>query len=143
LLVGPTGCSPFLRRAVRNSMGAILQLPTLEKVNLPEAFARLRAQGIRCIAAHPHADDRRLPAVDLTGDCCLVFGSEGQGIATEVLAACDEAVAVPMSAQVDSLNVGAAGAVFLYEAYRQRTGGLGPSGRTGIEATDQSRREDT
>jgi tRNA G18 (ribose-2'-O)-methylase SpoU len=36
------------------------------------------------------------------------------------LAACDEAVAVPMANGVDSLNVGAAAAVFLYEANRQR-----------------------
>jgi tRNA G18 (ribose-2'-O)-methylase SpoU len=120
LLVGHTGCSPFLRRAVRNSMGAILQMPVVEQLQLPSAFAVLRGQGIRCIAAHPHADGRRLSRVDLAHDCCLVFGSEGQGISPEVLAACDETVAIPMSAQVDSLNVGAAGAVFLYEAARQR-----------------------
>jgi tRNA G18 (ribose-2'-O)-methylase SpoU len=36
------------------------------------------------------------------------------------LAVCDEAVVIPMHAEVDSLNVGAAGAVFLYEAMRQR-----------------------
>ncbi|HTJ00470.1 MAG TPA: TrmH family RNA methyltransferase, partial [Dongiaceae bacterium] len=49
-----------------------------------------------------------------------VFGSEGQGISAAVLAACDEAVAVPMANGVDSLNVSAAAAVFLYEARRQR-----------------------
>jgi tRNA G18 (ribose-2'-O)-methylase SpoU len=120
LLVGHTGCSPFLRRAVRNSMGAILRIPAVEKLHLPDAFAALRARGIHSIAAHPHADHRSLTQVDFTRDCCLVFGSEGQGIAPDVLAACDEAVAIPMSAEVDSLNVGAAGAVFLYEAARQR-----------------------
>jgi tRNA G18 (ribose-2'-O)-methylase SpoU len=50
-----------------------------------------------------------------------VFGSEGNGISPPVLAACDEAVAVPMADGVDSLNVSAAAAVFLYEASRQRT----------------------
>ena len=57
---------------------------------------------------------------DFSGDCCLVFGSEGDGISPVVLAACDETVAIPMSSTVDSLNVGAAAAVFLYEAARQR-----------------------
>jgi tRNA G18 (ribose-2'-O)-methylase SpoU len=61
-----------------------------------------------------------LPQADLRGDCCLVFGSEGNGISPGVLAACDEAVAVPMANGVDSLNVAAAAAVFLYEAARQR-----------------------
>jgi len=37
-----------------------------------------------------------------------------------VLSACDGAAAVPMRSEVDSLNVGSASAVFLYEASRQR-----------------------
>jgi tRNA G18 (ribose-2'-O)-methylase SpoU len=120
LLVSHTGCSPFMRRAVRNSMGAIFQLPLVEKLSLPDAFAALRSHGISCIAAHPHAEARVLSQVDWTRDCCLVLGSEGQGLSREVLEACDQAVAVPMANQVDSLNVGSAGAVFLYEAARQR-----------------------
>jgi TrmH family RNA methyltransferase len=80
----------------------------------------LRQRGIRCIAAHPHTDKKFLSQTDFSGDCCLVFGSEGDGISPAVLAACDEAVAIPMPPEVDSLNVGAAAAVFLYEAARQR-----------------------
>jgi tRNA G18 (ribose-2'-O)-methylase SpoU len=49
-----------------------------------------------------------------------VFGSEGNGLSAAALAACDEAVAIPMASGVDSLNVGNAVAVFLYEAGRQR-----------------------
>ncbi len=56
----------------------------------------------------------------LQNDCCIVFGSEGNGISKSVLEACDEAVAIPMANDVDSLNVGAAAAVFLYEVNRQR-----------------------
>jgi TrmH family RNA methyltransferase len=58
--------------------------------------------------------------VDLKRDVCVVFGAEGEGIRPEVLAICDEAVAIPMPAGVDSLNVGSASAVFLYEVERQR-----------------------
>ncbi len=141
LIISPTCCSPFLRRSVRNSMGTIFQLPIVE-LALPEkadrpagqlneattngsevlavALQTLRAHGVRCIAAHPSADKKTLMQADFTRDCCLVFGSEGKGISAEVLAACDEAVAIPMAGNVDSLNVGAAAAVFLYEAQRQR-----------------------
>jgi tRNA G18 (ribose-2'-O)-methylase SpoU len=80
----------------------------------------LRGRGVRCIAAHPHATGRTLSQADFSGDCCLVFGSEGDGISMPVLEACDEAVAISMPPTVDSLNVGAAAAVFLYEANRQR-----------------------
>jgi tRNA G18 (ribose-2'-O)-methylase SpoU len=87
---------------------------------LPATLRELRARGIRCLAAHPHTEKKFLAEADFKCDCCLVFGSEGNGLSPEVLAACDEAVAVPMANGVDSLNVAAAAAVFLYEATRQR-----------------------
>jgi tRNA G18 (ribose-2'-O)-methylase SpoU len=89
-------------------------------LTLAECLQELRTHGVHCIAAHPHADKKFLSQADFSGDCCLVFGSEGDGISPAVLAACDEAVAIPMPPTVDSLNVGAAAAVFLYEAARQR-----------------------
>lgn len=121
LVVGETSASPFLRRAVRNSMGTIFQLPVIESDNLVGSLNELRALSIRCIAAHPHTDQRTVSSAKFSKDCCIVFGSEGNGISPAVLAACDEAVAIPMSANVDSLNVASAAAVFLYEAKRQRS----------------------
>ena len=136
LIVGETSSSPFLRRAVRNSMGTIFQLPVWEvrmanttahlrrddppKFSLAKTLEDLRSRGIRCIAAHPHAGGKKLSEANFSGDCCVVFGSEGNGISKPVLEACDECVAIPMANDVDSLNVGAAAAVFLYEANRQR-----------------------
>lgn len=120
LIVGETSGSPFLTRAIRTSMGAIFQLPAVEVPNLVEALGTLRARGVRCVAAHPHTARRRLSQADFTSDCCVVLGSEGDGISTPVLAACEEAVAIPMHRGVDSLNVGSAAAAFLYEVARQR-----------------------
>ena len=134
LIAGETCCSLFLRRTVRNSMGAIFKLPVFEAgasrcddrtaqraiPTLVQTLRELRSQGVRCLAAHPHTDKKMLSQADFRGDCCVVFGSEGHGISPEVLAACDEAVVIPMANDVDSLNVSAAAAVFLYEANRQR-----------------------
>jgi tRNA G18 (ribose-2'-O)-methylase SpoU len=136
LLVGETCSSPYLRRSVRNSMGTVFQLPVWEvkmaneavrvrrddppEFSLVQTMCDLRARGVRCIAAHPRAGGKILSQTDFSGDCCLVFGSEGNGISQAVLAACDEGVAIPMANDVDSLNVGAAAAVFLYEVNRQR-----------------------
>jgi tRNA G18 (ribose-2'-O)-methylase SpoU len=137
LIVGETSSSPYLRRAVRNSMGTIFQLPVIElaklgqrhqftakphttKSTLLECLKELRRRGVRCIAAHPRTENKLLSQADFSGDCCLVFGSEGDGISPAILEACDEAVAIPMPPAVDSLNVGAAAAVFLYEVARQR-----------------------
>jgi len=144
LIVGETCSSPFLRRSVRNSMGTIFQLPVFQVRDrrgelseprhadgklkrrddpigtLAGTLRDLRARGVRCLAAHPRADGKRLSQADFTGDVCIVLGSEGHGLSQPVLEACDEAVAIPMANNVDSLNVAAAAAVFLYEVNRQR-----------------------
>lgn len=119
LMVSETCTSPFLRRAVRSSMGAIFQLPIVESKSLAADLRQLRARGISCVAAHPHSG-RTLSQATLTGDCCLVFGSEGYGLSPTILELCDQAAAIPMPPTVDSLNVANAAAVFLYETNRQR-----------------------
>ena len=122
LLVGETSSNPYLRRAVRNSMGTVFKLPIVQVENLVETVKDLRAaHGIRSIAAHPHGLGATLQATDFRQDCCIVFGSEGGGISSDVLAACDTQVAIPMHNGVDSLNVASASAAFLYEVVRQRT----------------------
>jgi len=120
LIVGKTCCSPFLRRAVRSSMGAIFYLPVIESNNVPDTLCDLKRRGIRCIAAHPHSEKRTLFQADFRSDCCVVFGSEGQGLSPDVLQVCEEHIAIPMAQKIDSLNVGSAAAVFLYEVNRQR-----------------------
>jgi tRNA G18 (ribose-2'-O)-methylase SpoU len=121
LITGETCTSPFLRRAVRASMGTIFNLPVIESENLVAMLKHLRAEQIRCVAAHPHALGLAVNQTNMRSDCCVVFGSEGYGLAASTLAACDEAAAIPMAQAVDSLNVGSAAGVFLYEANRQRT----------------------
>lgn len=119
LILGETCISPYLRRAVRISMGTIFKMPYYVSTNLTATLSELRRSSVRCVAAHPHTN-RSLAQADLTGDCCLVFGSEGHGLQPATLAACDDVVAIPMAPGVDSLNVMNASAVFLYEACRQR-----------------------
>ena len=120
LLVDDSSASPFLRRAVRNSMGTIFKLPIVEREKLTAILEALKKKKVRIIAAHPQADAILIRDASFAEDCCIVFGSEGQGISTAVLGLCDDFVAIPMSNEVDSLNVGSAAAVFLHEAARQR-----------------------
>jgi tRNA G18 (ribose-2'-O)-methylase SpoU len=120
LIVGETCGSPFQRRAVSGSMGTIFEQPVAQVDNLVATLTALRARGVRCLAAHPRPNAQKLAAVDLRGDCCLVFGAEGPGLTEAALAACDGIVEIPMPSHMNSLNVAAATAVFLYEATRQR-----------------------
>ena len=123
LIAGETCCSPWLRRSVRSSMGTIFKLPIIEPASLREKLQEAKVNEIRLVAAHPHTDERKLSQANFRGDTVIVLGSEGSGISKGVLELCDDEVVIPMQNAVDSLNVGTAGAVFLYEANRQRTRG--------------------
>lgn len=120
LITGPTCASPFLRRAVRSSMGTIFSLPAIETASLSETLGYLKGRGVFCVAGHPHRLQTRLSEAHFRKSCCLLFGSEDAGISPELLALCDQSVAIPMAPGVDSLNVSSAAAAFLYEAARQR-----------------------
>ena len=127
ILTGETSSSPYLRRAVRNSMGAVFQIPILHTADLRGTLQAMRDKyGIRIIAAYLH-EDNSLFTKDLPGTICIVFGNENKGISDKILEECDEKIAIPMMNQTDSLNVASASAVFLYEARKQRA--LSKSGR--------------
>jgi tRNA G18 (ribose-2'-O)-methylase SpoU len=120
IITGETCCSPYLRRAVRGSMGTIFKIPSFESEKLVDTFRTMKSAGFQIVAAHPHTNKRRLSEANFLGNSVIVLGSEGNGLSQEVLAICDDIVAIPMQNEVDSLNVGTAGAIFLYEAARQR-----------------------
>jgi tRNA G18 (ribose-2'-O)-methylase SpoU len=122
ILVGETSSSPYLRRAVRNSMGTVFKMPVVHCTNIVESLTMLqRAYQFKIFAAHPHTEENSIQRTDFSGNCCLVFGSEGNGVSPKVLSVSDSPVAIPMQRGVDSLNVASASAVFLYEVLRQRT----------------------
>ncbi len=130
LIVGETSCDPYLRRSVRNSMGTIFQLPVSRSEDLQETLKKLRSElGTRIIAAHPQEGSEEITQVDLTGDVCIVFGSEGDGISSRVLDACESRLNIPMKRGVDSLNVGSSVGVVLYEADKQRNASFAPGVR--------------
>lgn len=121
IIVGETSSSPYLRRAVRNSMGSVFQLRVIHVDDLARDLSMLgREYHIRTIAAHPHGN-RGIHGFDFSGDICLVFGNEGTGVSPAILEVCAERVAIPMMNETDSLNVASASAVVLYEARKQRT----------------------
>jgi tRNA G18 (ribose-2'-O)-methylase SpoU len=120
LICGETSSSPWLRRAVRASMGTVFGLPIHHSADLAAALRDLGSRrGFRTIAADP-AGDANLYETRLDGDVCIVVGHEGTGIRPPVLAACSGRVSIPMWRGTDSLNVSSACAVFLSEARRQR-----------------------
>jgi tRNA G18 (ribose-2'-O)-methylase SpoU len=115
VLLGP-GCSdPLYRRSVRVSMGHVLRVPFAHVTEWPAGLHRLRADGFRVLALTPGSATPLHRAVR-PGRTALLLGAEGPGLTDEALGAADVRVCIPMSGEVDSLNVATAAAIALYSA---------------------------
>lgn len=110
---------PMSWKALRGSMGSAFRLPHARGMSLPEAEARLRAHGITIVATSSDQGEPYDEAV-LDGPLALIFGNEGAGLPEAALARADRRVRIPLAGPVDSLNVGVAAGVVLFEAARQR-----------------------
>ena len=107
------GCSdPLYRRSVRVSMGHVLRVPFTSLDTWPGGLKLLQDNGFRVAALTPRSDSAPLREAGLEhGRVAVLLGSEGPGLTDEAIAAADLAVRIPMSGDVDSLNVATAGAI--------------------------------
>jgi len=113
VLLAAGGADPLYRKAVRASMGAVLELPFARVACWPGDLAALRAAGYRVVALAPHAP-LALAALAPGAPTALLLGSEGEGLSEAALAAADSRVRIEVARGVDSLNVAAAGAIALH-----------------------------
>ncbi|MDL1891784.1 RNA methyltransferase [Sphingobacteriales bacterium CHB3] len=121
ILVSRTTASPYLRRAVRNSMGGIFKLPCFHAKNLAHSLDWLKiAHNTRVIIADAHAE-QTIDRADFSGNICVVFGNEDAGVSADVESVATDKIGIPMHSGMNSLNVASASAVVLYEARRRRT----------------------
>ncbi len=111
--------APLSPAAIKASAGASEHLRIARVVNLVRALEDLKTHNLWIIGL----DERGTTdydQFDMTGNCVLVMGREGAGLHDLVRRTCDHLLRIPMAGGVSSLNVSAAGAVVLYEAFRQR-----------------------
>jgi 23S rRNA (guanosine2251-2'-O)-methyltransferase len=111
--------APISPVAVKASAGAAEHLRIARVVNLVRALEDLKRQNIWVIGLDERGQSD-YDQFDFSGDCVLVLGREGAGLHDLVRKTCDHLLRIPMAGGVSSLNVSAAGAVVLYEAFRQR-----------------------
>jgi TrmH family RNA methyltransferase len=110
---------PLHPKTVRSSAGALFHIPVVRDESLEEAVAVARSNNLTVIEAR--ADSTRFyDDMDLTRPALLVLGNEAWGLPTEKENLIDERVGIPTSVEVESLNVGVAGSIILFEAARQR-----------------------
>lgn len=118
VLLGDGCAQAWSPRVLRAGMGAHFALAIEEGLDLAERLGDYL--GIR-VATALGPDARALHDLNLRRPIAWLFGAEGQGLWPRLLALADERVIIPMSGAVESLNVGAAVAVCLFEQRRQTT----------------------
>ena len=104
--------------AVRASAGAVEHVKVARVTNINQTIRELKSLGIWVYAADVKGEDYR--KVNFSGACALVIGSEGEGISQLTLDLCDQAVSIPMSGVIDSLNASVAAGILLYGIFSGR-----------------------
>jgi tRNA G18 (ribose-2'-O)-methylase SpoU len=114
VLLTPTSCDPLNRRAVRVSMGSVFLIPWTW---IAEPLTSLHDYGFRTAAMALTDKSISLddPALKCEPRLALIMGTEGDGLAQSTISSADFTVRIPMSHDVDSLNVAAASAVAFWE----------------------------
>jgi tRNA G18 (ribose-2'-O)-methylase SpoU len=114
VLLAPRCADPLYRRAVKVSMGTVFAVPYSRLADWREGLEWLRGIGFRLLALTPDPAATPIGQVVPDGKLALLIGSEGAGLSSRWLAGADQAVRIPMSRQVDSLNAASAAAIACY-----------------------------
>lgn len=116
-------CDPctdiFNPNVVRASIGSLFTQPVIEAES-DEVIDLFKKNNIKIVSTTPNTD-KIYSDVDLSGPIAIVVGTEQYGLTDKWLKNSDINVKIPMRGVADSLNVGAATTIMLYEALRQRS----------------------
>ena len=107
--LSPGSADPTGPKALRASTGSVFRVPLARFDEAPGPRVALVAEG-----------GRALPELALGDRVTFVLGAEREGLPPDVVATCDEVATIPLAPGIDSLNVGMAGTVALYEHARRR-----------------------
>ena len=124
LVCGPRCGDPFSRPALRVSMGNGFRLPICRTESTQEALQTLQSLGLQVIGTA--LGDSAIPLPQLSNSArqnrprrlVVVFGNESNGLPENIIKQCDTRATIPMADGTDSLNVGLAAGIFLYELRR-------------------------
>lgn len=119
--------SAWSPRVLRSAQGAHFVMTLYEQVDLLAALGRL---SVPLCAATLREDAVSLYQCELPARCAWVFGNEGQGVDPKLLAEADRCFYIPQDNAVESLNVGVAAGICLFEQRRQHAS-TSPAARPG------------
>ena len=111
ILLDDEACSPFVRRAIRCSMGSAFRVKVHHSSDLPASLGELAASGYRLIGTANEVESVTLSSCEPSGPVAVIIGSEGHGMSAEVRGLCHQVVRIPLSQNIDSLNAAVAAGI--------------------------------
>ena len=121
IVLGERSCDPFSRRCLRVSMGAVFRVPFARSTDVVADLRRLKDRyTVTLMAAVLDPQAQPLDAVLWPARAAVLIGNESDGLRDRCLALCDDRVTIPMQPGTDSLNLGVAAGIFVYEMMRPR-----------------------
>ena len=105
--------------SIKTSAGAINYIPICKVKSLKSTANFLKESGLKLVSCTEKGDKKFYDA-DLTSPCCIILGSEKDGISNSLMDISDERLNIPMKGNVESLNVSSSASVILFEVVRQR-----------------------
>ena len=103
----------------KTSAGAMEYVKVAQVTNVAQTLKNLREENLKIVGGDMTGENL-FSNVDLTGGIVLVIGNEGKGIRRLTKENCDVLIKIPMRGKINSLNASVAGAVLMYEVFRQR-----------------------
>lgn len=119
LIVPQTETAAITPDAIKSSAGALQKINLCREKVLSKTIDEMKLHGIQSVAADARAS-KYVYEVDLRLPTVVIMGSEGEGVAENILRRADELVKLPMSGKLDSYNVSVAAGMLIYEVLRQR-----------------------
>lgn len=109
---------PYNEKCVRSTMSALCSIPIFEDVTLSEFYDFIKDNRIKTYVT---SLDNAKPyhTISYAERTMVILGNEGNGVSRNIIEMCDQAIAIPMYGDIESLNVSIAAALCMYKVREQ------------------------
>ena len=120
VIIPQNGSAPANEEAMKASAGALAKIRLCRVKSIFSTVDYLKESGLQIVATA--LTERSIPVyeVDFAGPTAILMGSEGDGLHPKLIKMADQVTKIPQATDFDSLNVGVAAGICLYEALKQR-----------------------
>lgn len=114
------GCADiYATKTLRSMQGSQFHLQVVQ-ADLIQVIRHLKAVQIKVYATELNKEAKQYQELPYHENVAIIMGNEGQGVRSEILKLADESVYIPIYGQAESLNVGVAAGIMMYELIQKK-----------------------